>query len=1031
MSDGSYTAVTYGSPVHYMDGDGAWQEIDNRLTVDTRTGVARAEKTGVSFARATPSVAVQHEGYTLAWSMEGKGVSTGLATVAQSVSEFLGTSRQVTNMSETSNYKSLSADDKKMSAEKAFSKVTYEKQADGYQVQYTVAPGRIKEDIVLSSAKTTVFTVNFEENGLSARLSSGRSVIFCDEEDNTVMTVCVPYMIDANGEESTDISLSLYEQEAGYQLVIRPDYEWLTDASRAYPVIIDTEYVYGDSDAENDIIDTMVHEGDSATSCSCGLNHRTHTMMRVGKKDGIQYRSYLKFDFESEYAMSKLNSAKINLHLWSSTSTGGPFSIYRVTGSWNQSTLTYATQPSNVLLKKNVPYVTNSDGSKTVTFDITSGLELMFAGGCPDYGFMISYTNTSTNDSNSFYTVDYSTVAYRPQLTLNYNEFVVADESTHRVNNVGNHKFLMANNSSLSASVFYDEENYSNLIEEGTEWKFYRLDSYHGYCAIKSHNGKALRDTGSAVGLYTLPSGTQNTLSSMPANCQWNIFKIGDQYTIKNKATGRYLRLNGTTVTASTDNSGTAGRWYVGYTPCTSISVRNIKVGTGQIIAYNCLDIKLNVGGDLPSLPTDKAIYTIQASPAGAVDISTEGIAVRNNFEGTLTITVGRLDTMATATFTITVYKRVAFYLTNILANKCLCFDYRNATDDANVGVYGNYKHTCQQWVVERIPNSSYYTIRSVYNGYYLALPDNTNYSAGTEVKIRNFSGSVPAIGQWRITYSGTRGVKIAPRGNSAVFLMTEGNGTSDSTKVVLGTNNNFLSQHWQLESSNAEMVRYNLNEQINNQYDRETAVEYAMNYANSPNTEQYTYKEGHDCANFVSQCLFAGGLNMIGTPTVAGECTDERQGDTANWFYRDFAGVVSNETSLSWSNAEGFRQHWGWSQTRAIMRSYQYIQYDSCEDIIRDKEYLLTVVQPGDVIQQLKLEDENVAQHTMIVYAVTDDNIYYAQHSGNGPTAFYNSDTGEIPEDADTKSVFGENGFTNRANNSIDFCFMLIEKEG
>ena len=33
LQDGSYLAVTYASPVHYLDDEGQWQEIDSRLSL--------------------------------------------------------------------------------------------------------------------------------------------------------------------------------------------------------------------------------------------------------------------------------------------------------------------------------------------------------------------------------------------------------------------------------------------------------------------------------------------------------------------------------------------------------------------------------------------------------------------------------------------------------------------------------------------------------------------------------------------------------------------------------------------------------------------------------------------------------------------------------------------------------------------------------------------------------------------------------------------------------------------------------------
>ncbi len=44
--------------------------------------------------------------------------------------------------------------------------------------------------------------------------------------------------------------------------------------------------------------------------------------------------------------------------------------------------------------------------------------------------------------------------------------------------------------------------------------------------------------------------------------------------------------------------------------------------------------------------------------------------------------------------------------------------------------------------------------------------------------------------------------------------------------------------------------------------YDRNSAVGYALKYALDPNPA-YVYYQGNDCTNFVSQCLRAGGCEM------------------------------------------------------------------------------------------------------------------------------------------------------------------------
>ena len=51
--------------------------------------------------------------------------------------------------------------------------------------------------------------------------------------------------------------------------------------------------------------------------------------------------------------------------------------------------------------------------------------------------------------------------------------------------------------------------------------------------------------------------------------------------------------------------------------------------------------------------------------------------------------------------------------------------------------------------------------------------------------------------------------------------------------------------------------------------YNRDNVVSYAKQYANNynPNYIDYaTYEGSSDCANFVSQCLYAGGIAMTDT---------------------------------------------------------------------------------------------------------------------------------------------------------------------
>ena len=45
--------------------------------------------------------------------------------------------------------------------------------------------------------------------------------------------------------------------------------------------------------------------------------------------------------------------------------------------------------------------------------------------------------------------------------------------------------------------------------------------------------------------------------------------------------------------------------------------------------------------------------------------------------------------------------------------------------------------------------------------------------------------------------------------------------------------------------------------------YDANKAIRYAQTYCKSYNPNYIDYRSQGDCANFVSQCLIAGGLNL------------------------------------------------------------------------------------------------------------------------------------------------------------------------
>ncbi|MDS0525426.1 amidase domain-containing protein [Clostridium sp. SHJSY1] len=130
----------------------------------------------------------------------------------------------------------------------------------------------------------------------------------------------------------------------------------------------------------------------------------------------------------------------------------------------------------------------------------------------------------------------------------------------------------------------------------------------------------------------------------------------------------------------------------------------------------------------------------------------------------------------------------------------------------------------------------------------------------------------------------------------------------------------------------------------------------YANKYAKNPNSQYYNYiDEGGDCTNFISQCLYAGGL-----------------GYTETW----------SPTSDTWRTAILFRYY-------LMSFDYHYREY-TVGDAIDNWDIIYFQIHPGDVIQYGTSPYNTTHSQIVTSYSSKDSSVYIAQHSDNMP-GFYN----------------------------------------
>jgi len=148
--------------------------------------------------------------------------------------------------------------------------------------------------------------------------------------------------------------------------------------------------------------------------------------------------------------------------------------------------------------------------------------------------------------------------------------------------------------------------------------------------------------------------------------------------------------------------------------------------------------------------------------------------------------------------------------------------------------------------------------------------------------------------------------------------------------------------------------------------YIKKAAVKYAINWWNKRNKDYYSYST--DCANFVSQCLHAGGIAM-----------------NSEWHsYR----IETTSFSLKGLVSSKFRYDWDVSEAwRLVGPQYNYFKnssYVSGELTVTSSNYMTKMdgVQIGDLLY-FDYNGNGIPTHAAIITSISGG-IRYAGHTTN-----------------------------------------------
>lgn len=443
--DGSFVVATYNDPVHYKE-NGQWKEIDNslKLTTDTKSSSKKSmytPKSGIvdveipqSFSNGQ-KVSATNKGYTISFvANHDKTIHKNKPTAIVKDVEDLASSKiadesvvaqksveTTATFSTESDITTFNND--VMAVDNQSGAVVYENVFGNDDLEYIVTTNSIKENIVVNEKQnsyTYSFDMDFGELTPIVNEDNSIRVVNPEDTEETIFYIEAPYMYDANEVESTDIKMSLIEEDGIYVMTLQADAEWMNASERAFPVVIDpTLYL--------SISDVFVMDGLTNKNTT-----KINKELRVGRNLTNLTRTYVKPTIPSNIpAGSYIGSAYLRLikDYYYQAPSGDDISIraydcYDVK-SWSTTSVTWENQPysnSDNGYSKGHSYLSSvsaTSSKSTYSFNITEAARRWLDGGFNN-GIMLASSDESTKTQIDFHSSRASDSSNYPKMYITY-----------------------------------------------------------------------------------------------------------------------------------------------------------------------------------------------------------------------------------------------------------------------------------------------------------------------------------------------------------------------------------------------------------------------------------------------------------------------------------------------------------------------------------------------------------------------------------------------------------------------------------
>ena len=447
--DGSYIAATYSSPVHYEE-SGKWEEIDNTLTLNTKSGEA-VYSTKNGFDVTIPqnltggrSITATNKGYTVSFKIKGDTNGLNMRTTASVVdtdklpsvvkmNDTVKMTGEVSASADISSSGTLTEGQKiekfnaeKMTVENQTSAVVYKNFLNRSDLEYVVTSNSLKENIVVYAPQSEyIYRFDLDSGGLMPAEQADGSIKWIDPKkpDETVFLLDAPYMYDANDNESFDVSMSVEADGDGYVLTVRADSDWIGESGRAFPVVIDPSW----SIPKSNFKDVYVING------ICANEPRAIKEIRAGRNLTNTVRSYVKIEMpENLPAGSVITGGELTFRKQNYFKALGHNDIdilvydCKDVADWSETTVCWNAQPfdnsrngylnNNAELIDSIPATSDLD---SYSFDLTEAVKRWVYTGI-NKDIMIASSDEVTRTQVDFYSSRASKIEKRPVMSISF-----------------------------------------------------------------------------------------------------------------------------------------------------------------------------------------------------------------------------------------------------------------------------------------------------------------------------------------------------------------------------------------------------------------------------------------------------------------------------------------------------------------------------------------------------------------------------------------------------------------------------------